>query len=133
MATANSLTIHERADIQETLAAGDPAAHDPVERTAVQKLVHPLRNHPCAVELLDRMAEPPLFGEAKFDPLLQLFGRLAADTQFYEMKGHGPRFAQMRVWVNAALVNNRAEIRNGGGGTARNRSAAESAFHHVDG
>src|SRR5690606_21973048 len=97
------------------------------------KLVHPLRNHPCAVELLDRMAEPPLFGEAKFDPLLQLFGRLAADTQFYEMKGHGPRFAQMRVWVNAALVNNRAEIRNGGGGTARNRSAAESAFHHVDG
>ena len=77
--------------------ASEPLAHlhgaldHPVERTAVEELVDPLRHHAGDVEVLGASSRLPLLAQAPFDPFDEIVDRIAADAELDEVDGHESR------------------------------------------
>jgi hypothetical protein len=88
LAATNSPLVDKRPHVQESLPTRHFPPDHPIERTAIAEFVRTSGYHARAVDVLAGQSAPFALFESAAYPILQLFDRVAADTELDEMKRH---------------------------------------------
>src|SRR5216683_1941681 len=87
-AASNAVAVAKRFDCDDLFARGDLSADHPVQRTASEDFLDPLRRHPGDVHMTLRKALFPGRAHALGDPSLEFLDGLAANGKLDQMKRH---------------------------------------------